>query len=70
MGDWDTVSTKLVLHSHGGPGDSSWCFHLDPWQICKSSLVFSGYFLIKEKLRQLRDCIVGKRPEEENVSGK
>jgi hypothetical protein len=27
------------------------------------------YVLNKEKLRQLRDTIIGKRPEEENICG-
>uniref|UniRef100_A0A452RGZ8 B cell scaffold protein with ankyrin repeats 1 n=1 Tax=Ursus americanus TaxID=9643 RepID=A0A452RGZ8_URSAM len=35
------------------------------WQLGKTELEM----IQQEKLRQLRDCIVGKRPEEENVSG-
>ncbi|KAL4842957.1 hypothetical protein H8958_000188, partial [Nasalis larvatus] len=33
------------------------------WQMGKSGLEM----IQQEKLRQLRDCIIGKRPEEENV---
>uniref|UniRef100_A0A8C9LZP3 Uncharacterized protein n=1 Tax=Piliocolobus tephrosceles TaxID=591936 RepID=A0A8C9LZP3_9PRIM len=33
------------------------------WQMAKSGLEM----IQQEKLRQLRDCIIGKRPEEENV---
>ncbi|XP_040481240.1 B-cell scaffold protein with ankyrin repeats [Ursus maritimus] len=36
------------------------------WQLGKTELEM----IQQEKLRQLRDCIVGKRPEEENVSDK
>ncbi|KAL4679028.1 hypothetical protein H8959_008678, partial [Pygathrix nigripes] len=36
------------------------------WQMGKSGLEM----IQQEKLRQLRDCIIGKRPEEENVYNK
>ncbi|XP_011219645.1 B-cell scaffold protein with ankyrin repeats isoform X1 [Ailuropoda melanoleuca] len=36
------------------------------WQLGKTELEM----IQQEKLRQLRDCIIGKRPEEENVSDK
>ncbi|VFV45680.1 Hypothetical predicted protein [Lynx pardinus] len=36
------------------------------WQMGKTELEM----IQQEKLRQLRDCIIGKRPEEENVSDK
>lgn len=47
-------------------------FIFDPLKIFKSWYLCPGsisYASIKEKLRQLRDNIIGKRPEDENAYG-
>lgn len=52
--------SRRAIHEH------SMCFCDDK----SLSFFLSHHFPIKEKLRQLRDCIIGKRPEDENIHGR
>lgn len=60
MVDWDSVSTKLVLYSHGSPSDSSWSSHLIHDKFVDIHLYFLVISLLRKNYANYEIALLGK----------